>query len=123
MAKKTTLLEVFPNEYAHSSYLIEHTAHEFTSLCPKTGQPDFAEITFSYIPDLLCVELKSLKLYLQSFRNQGIFYESVTNKILDDLVKITKPRFMRVTAKFGVRGGISSVITAEYEDPKYSEND
>lgn len=121
MKKKTKLLEVFPNAYPKRPYIIRHTAHEFTSLCPKTGHPDFAEIQFSYIPDKLCVELKSLKIYLQSYRNDGIFYESVTNKILDDLVAVTQPRYMKVEAHFGVRGGISSVITAEYETPEFAD--
>lgn len=114
MSEKTDILEVFDNKHPHRNYTITHLATEFTSLCPKTGHPDFAEIEFEYIPDKLCVELKSLKLYLQSYRNDGIFYEEVTNRILDDLVEITKPRYFKVTANFGVRGGISSVIEVEY---------
>lgn len=109
------ILEVFDNQYPERDYNVVHTAPEFTSLCPKTGQPDFATIVIEYIPDKLCIELKSLKLYLNSFRNEGIFFESVTNKILDDLVKVCKPRYMLVTAEFNVRGGISSLIEAEYE--------
>jgi 7-cyano-7-deazaguanine reductase len=116
---KIKLLEVFENQYPERDYTITNKAPEFTSLCPKTGQPDFATITLEYIPDKLCVELKSYKFYLQSYRNDGIFFESVTNKILDDLVEVTKPRFMKVTAEFNTRGGISSVIEAEYEDEDY----
>jgi len=113
MANKK-LLEVFDNAYPQRDYTIIHTAPEFTSVCPKTGQPDFGVITIEYIPDKLCIELKSLKLYLNSFRNDGIFYESVTNLILEDLVEVCKPRYMLLTAEFNVRGGISSVIEAEY---------
>jgi len=116
---KLELLETFENKYPSRDYTITHIAPEFTSLCPKTGQPDFATITLEYIPDKLCVELKSLKFYLNSYRNEGIFFESVTNKILDDLVEITKPRYMKITAEFNTRGGISSVIEAEYEDEDY----
>ena len=115
MDEKLKMLEVFDNQYPDRDYNIIHTAPEFTSLCPKTGQPDFATIVVEYIPDKLCVELKSLKLYLNSYRDDGIYFESVTNKILDDLVKVCKPRYMLVTAEFNVRGGISSVIEAEYE--------
>jgi len=113
---KIKLLETFKNEFPNRDYNIIHTAPEFTSLCPKTGQPDFATIVVEYIPDKLCIELKSLKLYLNSFRDEGIYFESVTNKILDDLVEQCKPRYMLVTAEFNVRGGISSVIEAEYEN-------
>lgn len=114
MKNKKKYLEVFSNQYPQRDYLVKHFAPEFTSLCPKTGQPDFGKLTIEYIPDKLCVELKSLKIYLNSYRNDGIFYESVTNKILDDLVSVTKPRYMKITAEFNVRGGISSVIEAEY---------
>ena len=120
---KLSLLETFENQYTDRDYTVKHIAPEFTSLCPKTGQPDFATITLEYIPDLLCVELKSFKFYLQSYRNDGIFFESVTNKILDDLVEVTQPRFMRITAKFNTRGGISSVIEAEYENEDYWDFD
>jgi len=108
------LLEIFKNEYPNRDYNIVHSAPEFTSVCPKTGQPDFGKITVEYVPDELCVELKSLKLYFNSYRNDGIFYESVTNKILDDLVEACKPRYMLITSEFNVRGGISSTIEAEY---------
>lgn len=114
MDKKLKLLEVFKNQYPDRDYTVTHIAPEFTSLCPKTDQPDFGKITIEYIPNKLCVELKSLKLYLNSYRNDGIFYESVTNKILDDLVGICKPLYMKITADFNVRGGISSVIVAKY---------
>lgn len=115
MEDKIKLLETFENEFPNRDYTIIHTAPEFTSLCPKTGQPDFATIDIDYIPDKLCVELKSLKMYLHSYRSDGVFFESVTNRILEDLVKVCSPRYMLVTAEFNVRGGISSVIEAEYE--------
>lgn len=115
MKKKSDLFEVFENQYPDRDYTITHIAPEFTSLCPKTGQPDFGRITIEYVPDKLCVELKSLKIYLNSYRSDGIFYESVTNKILDDLIEVCKPRFMKITAEFNVRGGIRSVVTAEYK--------
>ena len=116
---KLSLLETFENKYPNRDYTVTHIAPEFTSLCPKTGQPDFATITLEYIPDKLCVELKSLKFYLNSYRNEGIFFESVTNKILDDLVEVTQPRYMKITAEFNTRGGISSVIEAEYENEDF----
>lgn len=112
-------LETFPNEFPQRDYTIEIVCPEFTSVCPKTGQPDFGLLTFEYIPDELIVELKSLKLYLQQFRNEGIFYEKVTNEIFDDFLAVTKPRRAALTAEFTPRGGISSVIKiqhgAEYE--------
>lgn len=114
MKDKRKILEVFDNKYPERDYLVTHIAPEFTSLCPKTGQPDFAVITLQYIPDKLCVELKSLKFYYNSYRNDGIFFESITNKILEDIVDVCKPRFMRIEAEFNVRGGISSLIVAEY---------
>ncbi len=115
MEDKRKLLETFDNEYQDRDYFIEHIAPEFTSVCPKTGQPDFATITLEYIPDKLCIELKSYKIYLNSFRNDGIFYESVTNRILDDLVSVCKPRYMKIVAEFNTRGGIDSVIEVVYE--------
>jgi 7-cyano-7-deazaguanine reductase len=115
MEDKIKLLETFENEFPNRDYTIIHTAPEFTSLCPKTGQPDFATIEINYMPNKLCIELKSLKLYLNSYRNEGVYFESVTNKILEELVKVCSPRYMLVTAEFNVRGGISSVIEAEYE--------
>lgn len=119
MKNKKKILETFENEYPGRNYNVIHTAPEFTSLCPKTGQPDFATITVEYIPHKLCVELKSLKLYLNSYRNDGIFFESVTNKILDDLVAVCKPRYMLITADFNVRGGISSIVEAEYRSKDF----
>ena len=96
---------------------------EFTCLCPMTGQPDFATLSLEYIPDRLCVELKSLKLYAWSFRDQGAFHEAVTNRILEDLVKATQPRFMRVTAKFNVRGGIYTSVIAEHRKQGWKSRD
>ena len=109
------LLETFENQFPGRNYDIEIVAPEFTSVCPKTGQPDFGTLTFTYTPEGKCVELKSLKYYLQSFRNDGIFYENVTNRILDDLVAVLKPRQIQVVAAFTARGGISTTITALYE--------
>ncbi len=114
MKKKLELLEVFDNQYPNRDYTVTHFAPEFTSLCPKTGYPDFAQITLEYVPDKLCVELKSLKMYLNLYRNDGIFYESVTNKILDDLVTVCKPRYMKIIAEFNARGGISSTVVVEF---------
>ena len=108
-------LETFPNPAPGRDYTVEIVCPEFTSVCPKTGQPDFGTITYAYTPERLCVELKSLKLYLQRFRNEGIYYEAVTNRILDDLVQVTKPRSMILEGRFGVRGGISSVVTASFD--------
>ena len=107
-------LELFPNPQPERDYTIRIDIPEFTCLCPKTGQPDFATLTLEYIPDRQCVELKSLKLYVWSFRNEGAFHEAVTNEILDDLVKATSPRFMRLSAVFNVRGGIGTTIVAEH---------
>ncbi len=121
MSDKIKILETFENQYPNRDYLITHIQPEFTSLCPKTGQPDFATITVEYIPDKLCIELKSLKFYYQSYRNDGIFFESVTNKILDDLVEVSHPRYMKLTASFNTRGGISSVIVAEHTDLHYKK--
>ena len=119
MNEKSKILEVFENQYPDRDYTVYHEAPEFTSLCPKTGQPDFATITIEYIPDQFCIELKSLKFYLNSYRNDGIYFESATNKILDDLVEVCHPRYMRITAEFNVRGGISSTIEAEYSKEDY----
>ena len=111
-------LETFPNRHPGRDYTIIHTCPEFTALCPKTGQPDFATIRITYVPDKLCVELKSLKLYLGSYRDRGIFYEHVTNVILDDLAAAMKPRSLTVEGDFHVRGGIASVIRATYTAPR-----
>jgi 7-cyano-7-deazaguanine reductase len=107
-------LEVFPNPKPERDYTIRIRIPEFTCLCPKTGQPDFATLVLEYIPDHLCVELKSLKLYVWSFRDEGAFHEAVTNEILQDLVTATAPRFMRLTAEFNVRGGIDTTVVAEH---------
>ena len=109
------ILECFENPCPARDFVIEHVCPEFTSVCPKTGQPDYGTLTIRYIPAARCVELKSLKLYLQKFRNQGIFYEAVTNRILDDMVAVLEPKYMRLTAEFTPRGGIHSIITAEYK--------
>jgi 7-cyano-7-deazaguanine reductase len=116
-AEQAKLLEMFPNPAPQRDYTIAHTCHEFTSVCPKTGQPDFATILVEYVPDETCLELKSLKFYFQAFRNQGIFYEAVTNRILEDLVEACSPRSMTVTGNFNVRGGFSSIITVSYQKP------
>ncbi len=108
------ILETFPNPNPQRDYHIHMEIPEFTCLCPKTGQPDFATLFVDYIPDEQCVELKSLKLYIVSYRNRGAFHEAVTNQILDDLVSVTHPRFMRLTAKFYVRGGIFTNVVAEH---------
>jgi 7-cyano-7-deazaguanine reductase len=108
-------LETFPNPRPERDFEIEIRCPEFTSVCPKTGLPDFGEIRITYVPDQRCVELKSLKYYLIEFRNRGIFYEAVTNQILDDLVALLDPRRMTVTGDFSVRGGIKTVVTATHE--------
>ena len=108
-----TALETFANPHPQRDYLVEHEATEFTSLCPKTGQPDFGTMVIRYVPGPHCIELKSLKLYLQSFRTEGIFYEDVTNRILSDLEAACSPRWMSVESRWGVRGGIRSVIIAQ----------
>ncbi len=107
-------LELFPNPQPERDYTIRINIPEFTCLCPKTGQPDFATLLLEYIPDRQCVELKSLKMYVWSFRNEGAFHEAVTNEILDDLVSATTPRFMRLTAIFNIRGGIDTTVIAEH---------
>lgn len=112
--RNASILETFPNPHPSRAYLIEHEVHEFTSVCPKTGQPDFATLSIRYVPGDACVELRSLKLYLQSFRDQGIYYEDVTNVMLLDMVAALTPRWMSVRSTWSVRGGIHSVITAEH---------
>lgn len=116
MAVDRTVLETFENRNPQRDYEIKHTCHEFTSVCPKTGQPDFGVLHFTYTPNEKCVELKSLKMYLQQYRNEGIFYENVTNAIMDDLVAVIRPRWAELEAEFSVRGGLSSVITVTYYD-------
>jgi len=110
-------LETFPNPQPQRQYTIHMRMPEFSCLCPKTGQPDFATLLLDYIPAQSCVELKSLKLYIWSFRDEGAFHEAVTNRILDDLVAATQPHFMRLTAEFGVRGGIYTNVVAEHRAP------
>lgn len=114
MKNPIELLETFPNPHPLRDYTIQHVAPEFTSVCPKTGQPDFGTVRLTYVPDQTCVELKSYKFYLQSFRNTGIFYEDITNRILDDLVKALKPRSMMIVTEWTPRGGLHSIITATY---------
>ncbi len=109
------LLETFDNSFPNRDYTIEIICPEFTSVCPKTGQPDFGTLTFTYTPDRKCVELKSLKMYLQGFRNEGIFYENVTNRILDDLVAVLQPRTIKLVAAFSPRGGISTNVIVRHE--------
>lgn len=109
------VLETFENQFRERDYTIEIRCPEFTSVCPKTGQPDFGVLTFIYTPDEKCVELKSLKLYLQQYRNEGIFYEHVTNRILDDFVAAVRPRRVVLMAEFSARGGITTNVTASFE--------
>ena len=113
MGERATI-EVFENPRPGREYTITIRCPEFTSVCPRTGQPDFGEITVEYCPDRSCIELKSLKFYLQGYRNRGIFYESLTNDILDDLCSVCQPRWMKVTARFTPRGGITTDVVAEY---------
>jgi 7-cyano-7-deazaguanine reductase len=114
------LIETFPNPAPQRDYLIEHAHHEFTSLCPMTGHPDFATITVRYVPDRTCVELKSLKVYFHAYRNEGIFFEAVTNKICDDLGDALKPRSLTIVASWKARGGFTSVVTADWSPKKRS---
>ena len=116
VAKPSNIIESFDNPNPERDYEIEFECPEFTCLCPLTGQPDFANFRITYVPDRKCVELKSLKLYLWSFRNEGAFHEKVTNRILDDLVAAVKPRLMEVKGEWFVRGGISTDITVSYVD-------
>src|ERR1700724_1368849 len=118
-APSPSQLETFPNPNPGRDYVIEIVCPEFTSLCPKTGQPDFGTITFTYSPAGACVELKSLKLYLQRYRNQGAFYETVVNRLLDDFVSACQPRRCRVVGAFTPRGGITTRVTCEYEAAKW----
>ena len=112
-------LDTFPNPNPERDYHIHMEIPEFTCLCPKTGQPDFATLLVDYIPDRACVELKSLKLYIWSYRNEGAFHEAVTNRILNDLAGATEPRFIRITAKWYVRGGIFTTVVAEHRQPRW----
>lgn len=119
-SQPSATLETFANPQPDRDYTIRMTLPEFTCLCPKTGQPDFATLELEYVPDRLCVELKSLKLYIWSFRDRGAFHEAVTNEIVDHLAAATGPRFMRLTARFNVRGGIYTTIVAERRQPGWT---
>ncbi|HEY3395896.1 MAG TPA: preQ(1) synthase [Lacipirellulaceae bacterium] len=114
MSDFRNLLETFENQFPDRDYQIEILCPEFTSVCPRTGQPDFGTLTITYTPNKKCVELKSLKFYMQGFRNQGIFYEHVTNTILDDLAAVVEPRWMKIDAAFNTRGGMKETVTAKY---------
>lgn len=118
--KATKTLETFPNPHSERDYTLHIRVPEFTCLCPKTGQPDFGNIHIAYVPDQACVELKSLKLYMWSFREEGAFHERVTNDILDDLVRAISPRFMRITAEFNVRGGIYTTVVVEHRQSDWT---
>ncbi len=111
-------IETFPNPNKKRNYKIEISCPEFTSLCPKTGQPDFGTINISYIPDKKCIELKSLKLYIYSYRDKGSFHEAVTNKILEDFVKSCDPQYVSITGDYNVRGGIKTIVTVEHKKAK-----
>ena len=120
MTAPSTRLEIFPNPAPERDYTIRMTMPEFSCLCPKTGQPDFATLKLEYVPHELCIELKSLKLYIWSFRSRGAFHEAVTNEILHDLAAATAPRFMRLEAEFNVRGGIYTTVVAEHRQPGWT---
>lgn len=119
-SKPSTKLETFANPTPRRDYRIHMEIPEFTCLCPKTGQPDFATLVLDYVPDRRCVELRSLKLYIWSYRNQGAFHEAVTNRILDDLTRALAPRFIRLTARFYVRGGIFTTVVAQHAKPGWN---
>lgn len=116
-----TAIETFPNPAPGKDYTIRMSIPEFTCLCPKTGQPDFATLELEYVPDRLCIELKALKLYLWSFRDRGSFHEAVTNEIIDHLARTISPRFMRLSARFNVRGGIHTSVVAERRAPQWRD--
>ena len=120
MTEPSARLETFANPAPERDYTIRMTIPEFSCLCPKTGQPDFATLNLEYVPHEFCVELKSLKLYIWSFRSRGAFHEAVTNEILDALVAATAPRYMRLSAQFNVRGGIYTVVAAEHRQSGWS---
>ena len=119
-SQPSSTLDTFPNPRPESDYTIRMTMPEFTCLCPKTGQPDFAVLELEYVPDLACVELKSLKNYLWSFRDHGAFHEAVTNEIADALAAATRPRYMRLSARFNVRGGIYTTVVATRRQPQWT---
>jgi 7-cyano-7-deazaguanine reductase len=116
-SQPSTQLETFPNPRPQADYTIRMTIPEFTCLCPKTGQPDFATLELEYVPDQRCVELKSLKLYIWSFRDRGAFHEAVTNEIADALAAVTAPRYMKLSARFNVRGGVYTTVVATRRQP------
>ncbi len=118
--KPSKELETFDNPNPDRDYVIRIRIPEFTCLCPKTGQPDFATLYLEYIADRTCVELKALKLYIWSFRDEGAFHEAITNRMLDDLVRATRPRYMKLTADFNVRGGIFTTVVADYRNPDWT---
>lgn len=120
VSQAAELFETFANPAPERDYSIHISIPEFTCLCPKTGQPDFATLKLDYVPDQYCIELKALKLYIRSYREQGTFHEAVTNKILADLVHALSPRFMRLTAKFNVRGGIHTTVVADHCSPDWT---
>lgn len=119
MTRPVTALETFPNPAPERDYTIRMNIPEFTCLCPRTGQPDFATLDIEYVPDRICVELKSLKLYVWSYRDRGAFHEAVSNEILGMLAAATQPRFMRLTARFNVRGGIFTTVVVEHRQPSW----
>jgi len=119
-SKPSKELETFENPNPERDYTIRITLPEFTCLCPKTGQPDFATLELEYVPETSCIELKSLKMYIWSFRDEGTFHEAVTNEILSDLVQACEPRFMRLTAEFNVRGGVYTSVVAEHKNPSWN---
>lgn len=120
MAQPSEELELFDNPQPERDFTIHITMPEFTCLCPKTGQPDFATLYLDYVPDQHCVELKALKMYIWSFRDKGAFHEAVTNKIVDDLVAACQPRFLRITADFNVRGGVYTKVVVDYKKPGWT---
>ena len=122
LSKPSKNLDTFPNPNRNREYSIKITLPEFTCLCPKTGQPDFAKLFLEYIPDKLCVELKSLKIYIWSFRDEGAFHEAVTNQILDDLVYATNPKYMKLKAVFNVRGGVYTTVVCDHKSPDWKSN-
>jgi len=122
MNQPSKKLDTFENPKTNRDYSIKITLPEFTCLCPKTGQPDFAKLFLEYVPDKECIELKSLKMYIWSFRNEGAFHEAVTNQILDDLVNVTKPKYMTLKAVFNVRGGVYTTVVCDHKSPEWKSN-
>jgi len=122
MNQPSKKLDTFDNPKTNRDYSIKITLPEFTCLCPKTGQPDFAKLFLEYVPDKECIELKSLKMYIWSFRNEGAFHEDVTNQILDDLVKASNPKYMKLKAVFNVRGGVYTTVICEHKSPEWKSN-